>query len=236
MVKETLATLIQLQALDSTLSKLEKEIAEVPKQIEALRQQAEQATQRVAKVQAEVQRMEKERRNLELELEGNETQISKYRSQLLQVKTNKEYSALQLEIDTLKSKNAVIEERILYLMDEIEVRKQESARVSKEVAAEQEKIKKFIRDKEADKARLEEEFTRIQKERQALLEALSDKSLIQEYTRLLKVRSGIAVAAVENGICTGCHVSLTPQMFAEVKTREKLLRCPTCLRFLYSAK
>lgn len=236
MVKETLATLIQLQALDSTLSKLEKEIAEVPKQIEALRQQAEQATQRVAKVQAEVQRMEKERRNLELELEGNETQISKYRSQLLQVKTNKEYSALQLEIDTLKSKNAVIEERILYLMDEIEVRKQEAARVSKEVAAEQEKIKKFTRDKEADKARLEEEFTRIQKERQALLEALSDKSLIQEYTRLLKVRSGIAVAAVENGICTGCHVSLTPQMFAEVKTREKLLRCPTCLRFLYSAK
>ncbi len=236
MVNETLATLIRLQALDSTLSKLEKEIAEVPKQIEALRRQAEQSTQRVAKVQAEVQQMEKERRNLELELEGNETQISKYRNQLLQVKTNKEYSALQLEIDTLKSKNAMIEERILYLLDEIEMRKKEVARVSKEVAAEQEKIKKFTQDKEADKARLEEELIRIQKEKQTLLEALSDKSLVQEYTRLLRVRGGIAVAAVENGICTGCHVSLTPQMFAEVKTREKLLRCPTCLRFLYSAK
>lgn len=235
-MNETLATLIKLQALDSTLFKLQKEIAEVPKQIQTLEQEAEKSGQRFAKAQAEVQEMEKERRSLERELEDNEAHISKYRNQLLQVKTNKEYSALQVEIDTLKSKNAQIEERILHLMDQVEARKEEVVRVSKEVAAEQEKIKKFTRDKEAEKARLEEELARVQREREALVEAFSDKSIIQEYSKILRLRGGVAVVAVENGICTGCHMSLTPQMFAEVKMRDKLLRCPSCFRFLYSAR
>lgn len=236
MTNKTLATLIRLQELDSTLLKLQKEVEEIPKQIEALQQQAEKVVQRFTKVQAKVQEMEKERRNLEQELEDNEVHISKYRSQLLQVKTNKEYSALQVEIDTLKSKNAHMEERILQLMDQVEVTKKEEAQVNKEVIAEQEKIKKFIHDKEADRIKLEGELARLQKERQVLLELLPDKNIIQEYFKLLKVRNGLAVAIVENGICTGCHVSLTPQMFAEVKMQEKLIRCPTCFRFLYTTK
>jgi hypothetical protein len=234
--KEVLAVLVQLQTLDSTLSKLDKEIAEIPKQIEALRQQAETTSRWAAKSQSDVQNIEKERKTLELELGNNESNISKYRSQLLQVKTNKEYSALQVEIDTLKSKNASIEERILHLMDDVEVKKGEATRINKQVTAEQEKIKVFTRDKEIEKARLEEERVRIQKEKQVLIESLPDKKIIQEYTKLVQVRGGVAVVAVEQGNCTGCHVSLTPQMFAEVKMREKVIRCPNCFRFLYLPK
>lgn len=73
-----------------------------------------------------------------------------------------------------------------------------------------------------------------EQQRRATLAQDIDDGTLREYTKLLNLRNGMAIAAVEEGgVCTGCHVAVTPQMFAEIKTGEYIHRCPTCFRFLY---
>ena len=86
----------------------------------------------------------------------------------------------------------------------------------------------------------ESALSQIQKERASLTGSREahvrgmDPDLVQMYTRLLRIRGGLAVVAVENGSCCGCHVSLTPQHYNEVCRNEKILTCRNCTRILYS--
>ena len=49
-------------------------------------------------------------------------------------------------------------------------------------------------------------------------------------------RDGIAVAAVINGSCSACFMSLRPQMQVEVKRGDQIITCESCARILYMPK
>ena len=55
------------------------------------------------------------------ELQTREDQIKKLNTQLMQLKTNREYTAMQHEIDTLKADNSLMEEAIIAVLDGIDV-------------------------------------------------------------------------------------------------------------------
>ncbi len=81
--------------------------------------------------------------------------MKKYQGQLLQVKTNKEYSALLAEINGLKSKNTLIEDDIIELMESIE-------RAKKAVKQAQDELAR-------NKARVEENTLKLREEQQAFI-------------------------------------------------------------------
>jgi predicted nucleic acid-binding Zn-ribbon protein len=57
-----------------------------------------------------------------------------------------------------------------------------------------------------------------------------------QYRRLVKQRAADALAAVEGGACSGCFVSVTPQMVNELINRHHMVFCKTCGRALYLAE
>jgi predicted nucleic acid-binding Zn-ribbon protein len=60
------------------------------------------------------------------------------------------------------------------------------------------------------------------------------RDILTQYGRLLRQRSGLAVALVgSNGTCSGCRVTLTPQRFNEVRQSSQIFVCENCGRFLY---
>jgi predicted nucleic acid-binding Zn-ribbon protein len=180
-----------------------------------------------------LEEQEKLRRTKELDVESRTEQIKKYQNQLLQVKTNKEYSALLTEINGLKTKNSLTEDDILELMESIERAKKAITENQKEVEQDKRKIMRVKKEKKAEQAEVEKILQRHQEQRQQFAEMVEEK-ILHEYSKLLKLRNGVAVTAVNaEGVCNGCHVALTPQMFAEVKTGEYLHRCPICFRFLH---
>lgn len=229
----TLQTLVALQEVDSVVWDLESKIAEFPKIIERLDQHLADQENTLAMMRSRLEEQEKLRRSKELDVESRVEQIKKYQGQLLQVKTNKEYSALLAEINGLKTKNSLTEDDILELMESVERAKKTITETQKEVKQEKVKIAQVKKEKEAEEIELQAELGQEQEKRHQLIAEIEEKAL-KEYSKLLKLRNGIAVTtADEGGICHGCHVALTPQMFAEVKTGEYLHRCPVCFRFLY---
>ena len=229
----TLQTLIELQKIDLIILDLQQKIVEFPNLIQRLDKQLADHETKLLTMQSRLEDQEKSRRVKELEVEDRAEKIKKYQGQLLEVKTNKEYSALLAEIKGLKTKNSLAEDDILELMESIDRTKKAITETQREVEKEKERSKQVKQAKEAEQVEIQQVLTKEQEKRSQVAAVIEEK-ILKEYSKLLMLRNEVAVTSVEEGgVCSGCRVALTPQMFAEVKSGDYLHRCPTCFRFLY---
>ena len=110
--------LIHLQALDNTAERLRRRIEEIP-----LAQQSLDAriAQRTASADAAKQRIaanQTARRDIDKDLAAVQTRLSKFKNQLMEVKTNKEYQAMQKEMAHAEEEVSAHETRMLERMEE----------------------------------------------------------------------------------------------------------------------
>ncbi|MCL5257210.1 MAG: hypothetical protein M1319_05385 [Chloroflexi bacterium] len=82
---------------------------------------------------------------------------------------------------------------------------------------------------------LEAEIAELHRQRTAHLESAAglDTELLAKYERLRKTRRGLAVAVVENGMCSGCRESLPKATLQECRSGQRVVYC-SCGRILYA--
>ena len=233
---QQLQTLIDLQALDTKIAALEGELARLPGQIEAVQAAVAQARAGVQALKARLDTAKKDTRSKEKDLEDAQIKRQKSEARLYEVKTNKEYSAVLVEIEEIKQEKAKIEEEILSLMETqeqlaVEIREGEASLKTREAQGQQEETR--IR---ARLAAVEAEVQGLRGERETLAREVP-RDLLADYTKLLRGRAGLAVAQVlavgADMACAGCRMTITPQRLQEVKHQSMLHTCESCGRFLY---
>jgi predicted nucleic acid-binding Zn-ribbon protein len=228
-----LQTLIELQEYDTRIAKLDAEAARLPKQIEAIQQALKDASRTLELLKTRFDTGRKDLRTKEKDLEVASAKRTKAESRLWEVKTNKEYSAVLLEIEEIKQEKAKTEEEILALMEMQErltadLREAESRLKAREEQAREDEAK--VRRKLGE---VEAELAALRAERQSRAKALSP-SLLSSYERILKARGGVAVAAVTAAqVCGACRVTIRPQAMQELRTTGDLMPCESCGRYLY---
>ena len=57
--------------------------------------------------------------------------------------------------------------------------------------------------------------------------------VLSQYQKLLATKAGIAMAEARSESCSGCYMSIPPQVFVNVKKNESIITCPNCGRILY---
>jgi len=226
-----LERLIHLQRAESELRRVEAELQEIPRQradLEAALAAERGRLDRSREAQAETQ---KARRQHEADLQDLEVKRSRYKGQLMDVKTNKEYTAMLHEIEGVEREIRGREDQILAEMER-------SEGLTAEVKAEEEAFKAAeTRSRESGRAlderarALEAERTRLAGERDAVA-ATVPGDMLELFQRVAKLR-GVAVAEARDGMCQVCHVKLRLQMYAEIKRNEEIQQCPACNRILY---
>jgi predicted nucleic acid-binding Zn-ribbon protein len=232
-VDAQLQTLIDLQGLDARISGLESEAARLPRQIEALQAALADARKAVETIKTKVDQTRKDLRTKEKDLEVANVKRQKLEAKLYEVKTNKEYSAVLLEIEEAKQEKAKIEEDILGLMEmqerlAVEIKEAEQRLKTREEQARQDEA--VVRKKLAG---VEHELATIRTQRVARAKELP-AGLLASYDRILKARGGVAVAAVSlAGVCGGCRMSVRPQAVQELRAGAGLMVCESCGRYLY---
>ena len=229
-----LTTLIDLQSYDSRIATLEAESARLPKQIEAIQASLAEAKRTVDAFRTKIDQTKKDLRGKEKDLEVHNVKRAKEESRLYEVKTNKEYSAVLLEIEEIKQVKAKTEEEILGLMEmqerlAVDVKEAETRLRTREEQARQDEG--VVREKLAV---VEKDLATVRAEREARARKLPP-GLLASYDRIVKARNGTAVASVSaaTGVCSGCRVSIRPQALMEVKHAEGLMNCESCGRYLY---
>ena len=233
---QQLQVLINVQALDTKIAALESEQARLPRQIEAVQANVAQARDGVQTLKGRLDQNKKDTRAKEKDLEDAQVKRQKSEARLYEVKTNKEYSAVLVEIEEIKQEKAKIEEEVLSLMEmqervAVAIRDAEASLKTGESQGREEEAQ--IRQR---LAAVEAELDGLRGERGSLSRDLP-KDLLADYEKLLRPRGGLAVARVlpvdGGSICGGCRMTLTPQCLQEVKQQSALLNCESCGRFLY---
>jgi len=232
-VNAELDTLIELQGHDSKIASLETEAARLPKQIEAIQASLAEAKKTVDAFKTKIDQTRKDLRAKEKDLEVHAAKRAKEEARLYEVKTNKEYSAVLLEIEEVKQIKAKTEEEILALMEmqerlAVDVKEAEGRLKTREEQARQDEG--VVRGK---LAKVEQELAVVRAERTSRARELP-AALLASYDRIMKARAGTAVASVgANGICGGCRMSIRPQALLELRNATGLMTCESCGRYLY---
>ncbi len=229
-----LERLIRLQHLDDFVDRARRTIAEAPERIKALDDRLTEARDRVAAARQRSSDSQTARRTLEKDLAAQQGRLSKFKDQLMEVKTNREYQAMQKEIETAQHEVRAIEDRILERMLEADdlaagIKEAETA-----LAAAQKEIDGERRAIEQEVAKLEAELSHTAGQRQAILSEIS-APVLAIYQTVAPKRKGIGVAEARNGLCSTCQVRLRPQVFNDVLRNETIIQCESCQRILYSA-
>lgn len=230
--EEQIKLLVALQKLDSQIFKLKKELATQPLLIQNLESSFKQKEQALKATEEESKALALKRKDKEVSLQAKEDGIKKLQAQLYQIKTNKEYQAMEHEIATQKADVSVLEEEILKIFEQIDSCAKETAK-QKELLNQQrgvfdaEKVKIESRTREMN-ASLE----KLNAERSELAGKI-DKIFLSKYERILNSKDGLAMVAVLSDACGGCNINLPPQVINEIRLKEELIFCGSCARILY---
>src|SRR5215471_18967755 len=115
-----LEKLIQLQTIDADLKKIEGALGDAPRKKAALDSSLAQERARLDEVKEAISGSGKNRRQQESELQDLESKRSKYKGQLMDVKTNKEYTAMLHEIESVEREIKGREDQVLAEMEKAE--------------------------------------------------------------------------------------------------------------------
>jgi predicted nucleic acid-binding Zn-ribbon protein len=223
--------LISIAKLDASISKYRNELDALPSKIERVGRSIQKIDSNEKQAIGHFEEMNKEKRNLEQSLEDEGEQIQKYRTQLMSVKTNKEYQAMSKEIDTLAKDIDEKEEKLLILMDEIENQEKENKDYIQKIADERTELGRKRAEMEQRLAFLKSELENLGNEKPKFLDEL-DPQLHRRYRRIIEKLGDFAVTHVEGDVCQGCFTTIPPQTINEVKKNDRIITCEACGRML----
>lgn len=227
-----LKALIELQAIDLRILELDNTIRNVPAQIEQLQQSIDQGNQRLADLRKALDEKQKDRRRTEQDVENLRAKLTKYKDQLMTVKTNREYSAMLKEIELCDASIREGEDLILEMMVstdslESEIRQVDTA-VVKETADSMAKRKELEERIHAN----QEAIGGLKLKRDSTQKAINP-DVLALYRKLSQHHKGIALAEARDECCMGCQVRMRPQFFNNVRKNDSVLTCDCCHRILF---
>jgi predicted nucleic acid-binding Zn-ribbon protein len=234
-LRDKLKALEELQQIDLDAGALGAEAEQIPRrrtEIDAAVAAARRA------YDAEKKRLDdndRERRGVEQLLQMERDKVKKWEGRLGEIRTPREYAALNREIDIARKTNESQSEQ-LKLLAEAAAEMQKALEVSaealteREMAAEQEEKELAAREGEYAKKRAELQARRAEASRRV------DPKLLARYEAIKKRRAGVAVAAVMGHTCRGCNRNIPPQLFIVLQRAESIETCPNCHRIIYSAE
>jgi len=229
-----LERLIRLQEIETRATDAHKRIAEVPMLIAALDAKLNAAREALVSAKKAVADNQGTRRTLDRDLIAAQQRLSKYKEQLMAVKTNDEYHAMQHQIAAAEKEVGRIEELVIINMVEAD---ETSAALKTAEAALKTDEATVARERsglETDMTEKRGTLEQTARDRAALMPEI-DRQARELFDRVLKARQGIAVAPAVEGHCSICHVRLRPQVFNTIVRNDEIVQCDSCQRILYFA-
>ncbi|MBP1603803.1 MAG: hypothetical protein H6Q09_975 [Acidobacteria bacterium] len=227
-----LERLIRLQQIETFTDTARRRIADLPERLRAFDARLAAAQAAVDAARSRLHDNQTARRELDRELATVQARLAKFRDQLMDVKTNREYQAMQKEIEVAQTEVRRTEDQILERMIEADDIAQEVRSAEAAAAGEQATVREERGRLEEEVAGLEQELDRIAASRQGVIAELP-APVLAIFEQVSKGRRGVAVAEAREGHCTSCHVRLRPQVFNDIRTNDNLIQCDSCQRILY---
>ncbi|MGB2705566.1 MAG: C4-type zinc ribbon domain-containing protein [Candidatus Omnitrophota bacterium] len=230
---DTIKMLIELQELDSAIFDNKRLLDGIPERIKELDRILEEKSAKLKTLEEESKKLQVSHKEKEVELKTKEDTIKKHQAQLYQIKTNKEYAALEKEIGSAKADGSLLEEEIINLLDRIDEIKKNIAKERELLEEEKKKTDEEKKKIESEKKTSESEYNDLNSKRKEFTSKI-DKAVLSKYERILHNKDGLAMVPIVDDACGGCNMNLPPQVINEAKLKKDLTVCGNCARILYA--
>jgi len=231
-VEKKLRNLYNLQAVDTALDNLKAMMGELPMEVADLEDEIIGLETRIKNIEGEIAETNDSINAYRTRIKECNQQSDKYKDQLNQVKNNREYDALNKEIEILGLEVMQAEKSIRIQNEKLEAQNQILAATGETLESRKKDLEfKKVELKTIEKEN-EEEMNRLSAER-AKVEADVDTRLLKAFNRIRKnVRNSIAVANILRGSCGGCFARIPPQRQSDIRAHFKIIDCEHCGRIL----
>jgi predicted nucleic acid-binding Zn-ribbon protein len=153
-----------------------------------------------------------------------------------QVSSPRELGNLQSEIVSLERRQSDLEEVVLEVMERLEEVTRRRDALSSEQATLDSELAEIAARRDAAFAEIDEEAAKARDSRAGLAVDLP-ADLLSLYDRL-RAQHTVGAAALRNGRCEGCHLSLNTVELGQIRAAppDEVLRCEECRRILVRAE
>jgi uncharacterized protein len=231
-VLEQMTQLFHLQKIDSKLDEIKIMKGELPMEVSDFEDELIGLNTRKNKLKDLIADIESDARNHAANVKDSEALIEKYEKQLEKVKNNREFDALNKEIEMQRLEIQLSEKRggeashskiakqesLKAIEDKIEIRE-------KELKIKKDELASIIEKTEKEEEKLIKDSTKERKE--------IDARLLKSYDKIrTSYRNGLAVAIVSRESCGGCFNKIPPQKQIEIGMMKHIVACEHCGRIL----
>lgn len=231
-MEQYIESLRKLQSVDIRIREIRDGLEKYPSEISELKEDLANRRESMELKESRTRELLDERKSLESSLERNLDSIRKSEARLFEIKTHREYEAIQKEITQTKKDNLEIEDRTISIMEETEETERLLGEERTAYSALEEEYGERITEKERKIEDLEVSRVPAEKEKSELASKI-DPKILPVYERILE-KNGKALALAENEKCTSCNINIPPQLFNEILKSVKLVQCPSCRKILYA--
>lgn len=224
----------ELQSVLSQLGDREKQMNQKPESFAAVDREYQAADQEMSRLTQSIDQIVKERRRVDGELADQQELLKKYQGNLMQVKNQQQYAAAWKEIDATRKHVKELEESVLKSMGESDGLQ---AQLDERKAGHDDLKARYddaYAQWQASLGDLRREAEELRKKAEGI-EAQIPPRLRDEFHKIFRQRSGVAVTRVINESCTGCRTRVRPALYQQLN-RGELARCEGCHRILYLEK
>ncbi len=237
--REAMRPLLDLQRVDSAIDRLLARQAELPEQLELdrLTVELEQAGKTDAESELAFGAVARDVAKLEAEVASLEGKIDHESKRLYggEVSSPKELTSIQAELDGLRRRKSHIEDQLLDLMERREAAEKDRTESKELTVSLQQQLAAATVARDDAATHIGVELEDLKAEREKIVPMIPEEAL-ERYGEIRPKREGVAVAALEGGVCRGCMVSLSPMALDEIRrSDEALIRCENCRRMLVIA-
>lgn len=231
-IEKKLTELYQMQLIDSNITKIRIIRGELPLEVEDLRDETQGLKVKLETLTNEIANAEERVRKRNEGIAQSNELLVRYKEQQNNVRNNREYEALEKEVEFQNLEIQLSEKQLREAKRDIEAKSTEVERIVVELA-----------EKEADLAtkgaELDDIIAETEKDEQILKERLTacesnvEERLLSAYKRIRKnVHNGLAVVKIEREACGGCFNKIPPQVQLDIALHKKIVICEFCGRVL----
>lgn len=229
---DALQSILAIQELDIKMIRLMRVKKEHQNELAKIQALKTDIRRKVEEKEQEMEKLKDQIKGGEKRIQEISDQINKLENQQAAVKKMDEFNALTQEMTAANKERRTLEHQLSDLMDKqagsedllISLKESLSFTENSSSAIEEE-IRENIR-------KINEEGRSLLSQRTQLKET-TDPELFSVYERLLNNKKDRVVVPIENRVCSGCHIALTPQHENLVRKQDHLVFCEHCSRILY---
>ena len=231
-VEEKLTSLLTLQKVESKLDEIHILKGELPMEVADLEDEIQGLHSRQTRIEEEINGVTDFIEQKKEGIKEAQALVKKYEKQSSNVKNNREFEAINKEIEMQQLEVKLAEKHIKDANEEIAEKIQLLEKAKKTIGSKETVLKNKKDELEKIIATTEKEekhFAKLSSDAREKVEA----RLLHSYDRIRgNYRNGLAVVPVLRDACGGCFNAIPPQRQSEIRQRKKIIVCENCGRIL----